>query len=318
MGTFEPGLPPLALGPLPVRWYDRAVVAEFEKVSVTAKLSAYYRQFSDIAFASEVAALIGAEDAYAKLVRDHRLDPDQLTSYAPMFEARYKSVSELIRKSGASQVLELACGYSTRGLDLTRSSALHYVETDLAGVISAKQPLLDELRRCHHIAPSPRHHVTVADALDVEQLGAAARELDRRQPLLVLCEGLMGYLTRAETERVATNVRSLLGDYDGGSWIVPDFTFVEQIQNLPPERVRLRTAVTGITQRQLDASAFEDHDDLVAFFGGIGFDAWVSSQIDETPSFSSLASLGLPVSLLDRLRPILRVWVMTPSGARGT
>ena len=269
-------------------------------------------QFSDIAFASEVAALIGAEDAYAQLARDYGLDRDQLAPYAPMFEARYKSVSELIRKSSASQILELACGYSMRGLDLTRSRTLRYVETDLPGVIATKQELLDEIRRRHQIAPSPRHHVTVADALDIEQLRGAARALDPRQPLLVLCEGLMGYLTRAETQRVATNIRALLGDHGGGSWIVPDFTFVSELRNLPPERLRLRAAVTGLTQRQLDASAFEDHDDLVSFFGGLGFDTRVSSQIDETPSFASLTSLGLPATLLDRLRPVLRVWVMTP------
>ena len=233
-----------------------------------------------------------------------------------MFEARYKSVSELIRKSGASQILELACGYSMRGLDLTRSGTLDYVETDLAGVIAIKRELLDEVRQRHHIAPSPRHHVTVADALDVEQLRCAVSGLDLRRPLLVLCEGLMGYLTRAETERVARNIRDLLGEHGGGSWIVPDFTFVAELRNLPPERIRLRAAVTGITQRQLDASAFEDHDDLVSFFRGIGFDTGVSSQIDETPSFASLATLGLPASLLDRLRPVLRVWIMTPGGAR--
>ncbi len=290
------------------------MVADLEKISITAKLSAYYRQFSDIAFASEVAAVIGAEDAYAKLARDHGLDRDQLTPYAPMFEARYKSVSELIRKSGASQILEVACGYSMRGLDLTRGGTVRYVETDLPGVFATKQELLAEIRERHHIAPSPQHHVTVADALDIEQLRGAARALDPRQPLLVLCEGLMGYLTRAETKRVATNIRALLEDHGGGSWIVPDFTFVTEIRNLPPERLRLRTAVTGITQRQLDASAFEDHDDLVSFFGGLGFDTRASSQIDETPSFASLASLGLPASLLDRLRPVLRVWVMTPGG----
>ncbi len=292
------------------------MVADPAKISITAKLSAYYRQFSDIAFASEVAALIGAEDAYAQLARDHGLDRDQLAPYAPMFEARYKSVGELIRKSGASQVLEVACGYSMRGLDLTRSGALRYVETDLPGVIATKQELLDEIRRRHHIAPSARHHVTAADALDLEQLRGAARALDPRQPLVVLCEGLMGYLTRVETTRVATNIRALLGDHGGGSWIVPDFTFVAELRNLPPERLRLRAAVTGITERQLDASAFEDHDDLVAFFRDIGFATRVASQIDETPSFASLASLGLPASLLDRLRPVLRIWVMTPGGAR--
>lgn len=291
------------------------MVAELENISVTAKLSAYFRRFSDIAFASEVAALIDADDAYAKLVQDHGLDRDQLTFYAPMFEARYKSVDALIRKSGATQILELACGYSMRGLDLTRGGTLRYVETDLSSVVATKQALLDEIRRRHHITPSPSHHVTVADALDLEQLRVAVRGLDPRQPLLVLCEGLMGYLTRAETERVATNVRVLLGEHEDGSWIVPDFTFAADIRNLPPERVRLRTAVTGLTQRQLDASAFTDRDELVSFFASLGFVTQVASQVDETPSFASLATLGLPASLLDRLRPILRVWVMTPAGA---
>jgi hypothetical protein len=101
-------------------------------------------------------------------------------------------------------------------------------------------------------------------------------------------------------------------EHGGGSWIVPDFTFVAELRNLPPERVRLRTAVTGITQRQLDASAFENRDDLASFFAGV--DTRMTSQIDETPSFASLGSHGLPASPLDRLRPILRVWVMTPGG----
>src|SRR5678815_5887372 len=101
--------------------------ADTSLISVTAKLSAYYRKFSDIAFAAEVAALIGADEAFAQIVSDHGLEPDKLTFYAPMFEARYKSITQLIRKSGATQVLELACGYSLRGLDLTRDPSLCYV-----------------------------------------------------------------------------------------------------------------------------------------------------------------------------------------------
>jgi hypothetical protein len=63
---------------------------------------------------------------------------------------------------------------------------------------------------------------------------------------------------------------------------------------------------------QLDASAFEDASELNAFLGGVGFDVAVKSQIDETPSFASIAALGLSPVLLDTLRPRLRVWVMTP------
>ncbi|MGE3546111.1 MAG: class I SAM-dependent methyltransferase [Kofleriaceae bacterium] len=280
---------------------------------MTAKLAAYYRKFSDIAFASEVATRIGADDAFEQIVRDHGLDRGSLTFYAPMFEARYKSITELIRSSGTTQVLELASGYSLRGLELVGTSSIRYVETDLPAVVATKLSLLDDVRRQHGIAPSSRHVVTAADALDLEQLRTAVGVLDASRPLLVMCEGLIGYLTRAETQRLAANVHRLLGDFAGGSWIVPDFSFKSEIRDLPPERIRLREAITGVTQRQLDASAFEDHDDLAAFLHRIGFEVRVRSQVDETPSFSSIAALGLPPAVLDRMRSSLRLWVITPS-----
>lgn len=286
--------------------------SDLSRISVTAKLAAYYRQFSDIAFAREVARRIGADDAFEQIVREHGLERDKLTFYAPMFEARYKSISQLIGKSGCAQVLELASGYSLRGLDLTQRGALRYVETDLPAVVATKLTLLDDVRRQHRIAPSPLHVVTAADALDFEALRTASAALDHALPLLVLCEGLIGYLTREETERLASNVRALLGAFGGGSWLCPDFSFRAEMGSLPPERVRLREAVTGVTQRQLDASAFEDEGDLEAFLARVGFEVQVRSQIDETPALSSISALGLSPTLAERLRPLLRVWLMTP------
>jgi hypothetical protein len=80
---------------------------------------------------------------------------------------------------------------------------------------------------------------------------------------------------------------------------------------LPPERIRLREAITGVTQRQLDASAFEDGDDLAAFLHRIGFDMQVSSQVDKTQSFSTIPALKLSPAVIERMRPVLRVWVMS-------
>lgn len=287
--------------------------ADASLISVTAKLAAYYRQFSDIPFATEVAKRIGADETFERILREHGLSRDELTFYAPMFEARYKSVTQLILASGASQVLELASGYSLRGLDLTRSHPLRYVETDLPEVVATKLGLLEDLRRHHGISPVPQHLVTAADALDLEQVRAAAAVLDRRRPLTVLCEGLILYLSKAETERLATNIHALLGEFAGGCWITPDFTFRAEARDLPPERVRLRGAITGVTQRQVDASAFEDERDLAAFLDRARFSVQVRSQVDETPSFSSIQALGLSPALIERLRPVLRVWVMTAS-----
>ncbi|HTQ06800.1 MAG TPA: class I SAM-dependent methyltransferase [Polyangiaceae bacterium] len=287
------------------------MTADPSHISMTAKLAAYYRQFTDIPFAAEAADRVGAADAFEALVRDHGLKREQLTFYAPMFEARYKSITELIRKSGATQVLELASGYSLRGLDLTRHAGIRYVETDLAAVVETKRALLDDLRVRHGIAASPHHVLTAADALDLDALRAAAAVLDPAQPVVVLCEGLILYLTQAETERLATNVHALLDDF-GGTWMTPDFVVKAESPELPPERARLREAITGITQRQLDASSFDDAAALAAFLRRVGFEAVVRRQVDETPAFSSLGRLGLSAELLERLRPALRVWVMSP------
>jgi O-methyltransferase involved in polyketide biosynthesis len=289
------------------------VPADLSRISVTAKVAAYYRQFSDIAFAREVARRIGADAAFEQIVQEHGLERDKLTFYAPMFEARYKSISQLIAQSGGSQVLELASGYSLRGLDLTQTSAIRYVETDLPDVVATKRTLLDDLRRQHAIPPSPRHVVTVADALDADALRASTDGLDRALPLTILSEGLIGYLAREETERLASNVRALLAAFAGGGWICPDFSFKSELAALPPERIRLREAITGVTQRQLDASAFENDGDLTAFMAGVGFDVRVRSQIDETPALSSISALGLSPEWPERMRPLLRVWVMTPT-----
>jgi O-methyltransferase involved in polyketide biosynthesis len=129
----------------------------------------------------------------------------------------------------------------------------------------------------------------------------------------VLCEGLLLYLTKDEMERLAINVRRLLAEFDGGCWMTPDFAFQAEGRDISPERARLREVIAGVTQRQVETAAFEDPDDLAAFLRRVGFDAVVRSQVDETPVFASLAALGLSPALLDRLRPVLRVWIMTPA-----
>lgn len=285
--------------------------ADSSLISVTAKVAAYYRQFTDIPFAEEASKLIGACAAFERILSEHGLESEKLTFYAPMFEARYKSITELIRKSGSSQVIEIASGYSLRGLDLTRCGDMRYVETDLPGVIRTKLSLLEAIRRHHAIPASTQHIVTAADALDFEEVRASAASLDPGRRLTVLCEGLIMYLSRAQTVVLARNIRRLLGGFAGGCWITPDFTFRAEAGNLPSARVRLREAITGVTQTQLDASAFEDGQDLVAFLGRLGFHVQVRSQVDETPSFSSLEALGLSPTVIESFRGVARVWVMT-------
>jgi O-methyltransferase involved in polyketide biosynthesis len=284
---------------------------DHSRISFTAKIVAYYRQFTDIPFAAETARRIGADAAFDELVRVHGLDPAMLRFYAIAFEARYKSLDRLLHAAGASQVLELASGFSLRGLDLSRRG-FRYVEVDLPGVVAEKRLLLGEVRGAHGLAATAEHVLLAGDALDAAHVRAAADALDPSRPVTVLCEGLVQYLTADERERLVANLRDVLARFPQSQWITPDFAFQGDTRGVPPERLRLREAVLAASGRQLDAAAFADEADLAAFLARHGLASTMRLQLDETPELSCVARLGLPLQMVEQLRPRLRVWTMVP------
>ena len=76
---------------------------DFAKISVTAKLAAYMRGFSDIPYAADIADLTRARATFDQLLRDHTLRPEDLTFYAPFFEARHKSIGAMIQRTRIGQ-----------------------------------------------------------------------------------------------------------------------------------------------------------------------------------------------------------------------
>ncbi len=56
---------------------------DYAKISLTAKLTAYMRQFTGVPFADDVAELVHAREAFDHLLRDEHLTADDLTWYAP-------------------------------------------------------------------------------------------------------------------------------------------------------------------------------------------------------------------------------------------
>ena len=94
-------------------------VSELEKpsegVQKTNLDTAYFRSFSDIPNSKALSELIGAE----KATEAERLEDgfENQKSIIPFFEARYKAIDALIRRSGITQVIEFAAGRTTRGIN---------------------------------------------------------------------------------------------------------------------------------------------------------------------------------------------------------
>jgi len=283
---------------------------DFAKISVTAKLAAHMRAFSDIPYAADIADLVRARAAFDQLLRHHTLRPEDLTFYAPYFEARHKSIGAMIARTRIGQVLELAAGLTPRGLQLTADPRYYVVETDLDEIIAEKRTLLAGLQRRHKLDVRNNHRLAAANALDLDQLLAATNYFKSSQRLLIVHEGLLQYLSSSETEHVARNIHHLLGRF-GGMWITPDFSLKSDSAHASDAQKLFRRIIAEATDRTLYNNAFDSIEHLREYFRGLGFQVEVFNQLYLAPDLTSPAKLRLDPAILDDLRPRLRLWSLT-------
>ena len=145
-----------------------------------------------------------------------------------------------------------------------------------------------------------------------EQLRQAVNSLRSDAPLAVVNEGLFPYLSTAELQAVAHNIRDLLLEFSG-FWITPDFSIRSEVTQVSDQQREFRRIVSAATERGMYNNTFESLDELEAFFSKVGFKAVVSNPLEDAPEPVSMGVLGLPSALLERLRSGLRLWVLTPA-----
>ena len=291
------------------------MTVQFDKISLTAKLAAYMRQFSDIPFAQEVAQHLRAQEAFDRLLRDHQMRPEDLLWYAPLFEVRYKSIAATIRKLAMRQVLELASGVALRGLTMTQEPSVTYVESDLQELTDAKVSLVAALCRQYALPIHGNLHLVAANALDYQQLQTAVKPFRHHQPIAVVHEGLLPYLSAREMATVARNIRDLLVEF-GGVWITPDFSLKEEARHASDQQRRFRALVAAATERNLYDNAFDNNEQLLTFFDSLELHPQVLNQVEETPNIVSLDALKLPHQILDQAKSRLRLWMLNLGSRR--
>jgi O-methyltransferase involved in polyketide biosynthesis len=283
---------------------------DYEKISVTAQLAAYMRQFSDIPFASDVAELLHSREVFEVLLQGQQMTSEDLLWYAPIFEVRYKSVTEAIRRSGSNQVLELASGLTLRELAFTQDPRYTYIESDLTGISVEKEAIIASLRQKYELADHANLHFPAVNALDRSQLQEAVKRLNRDQPLVVVNEGFFQYLSPDEMLAVVGNIRELLAEFKG-SWITPDFSIKDEVNQVSAQQRNFRRIVDAATEHKLYNNAFDSLEQLMAFLREMGLSAVVHNPVDETGEIVSLRRLHLPAAQLDSIKASLRLWVLS-------
>lgn len=125
-------------------------------------------------------------------------------------EARSKLIDRLLAETGASQVLEIAAGFSSRGLVFTAQPNTQYIELDLPDLAELKTQIVG------NIAHIPENlHILGGNALRSSDFDVASQYFSKDKPVAVVNEGLLRYLTFDEKAQVANNNRSLLEQFGG-------------------------------------------------------------------------------------------------------
>ena len=211
---------------------EKQIMENANKAFETAKLTSYWLYLAGIPEAVE----------YAKLINLDSMDPEAIPHSQDMcflnpiiHEIRYKSINYYIRQSGCKNVLDIACGYSPRGMQLAREG-YSYVGADLPVVAEELQPVaaklgLDNLK------------YVGADATNFDSLKSAIESLEG--PVAVVVEGLGMYLNKSEAAVVRGNIVRLLQEREGSVYITCDpgngYLFYEVINATRPPRLIMPT-----------------------------------------------------------------------------
>jgi O-methyltransferase involved in polyketide biosynthesis len=137
--------------------------------------------------------------------------------------ARHRAIDHLLERAietdGISQVIEVAAGLSPRGWRFTEryGDQLTYVEADLPGMAGRKHRALQKMGSL-----GPRHRVEEVDALRDSgpgSLAALAGGLDPDGGLVIITEGLLGYLDSASVDAIWRRFAAALGGFRAGRYI---------------------------------------------------------------------------------------------------
>lgn len=230
---------------------------DYEEVSSTAIVTSYPRIFTDIPYEKEIYEWL-SEHCNEEVTLNKLL--------APEIEARYKLTNKLLDNSNIKQVLELAAGYTSRGLIYSKKG-YNYVEMDLNNVCNNKKEIIKIIEK--EIPQTLK--VISGNALRESDYLKCEEYFEENKPVAVINEGLLRYLTFEEKRIVGENIYSFLKKHNG-IWITCDVTPKKFMQSQDKAIPNFNKKLDKIASRNTLTDRFEDEEHIKQFFGEIGFE----------------------------------------------
>ena len=254
--------------------------SDFESIIPTALHTIYPLIYTEIPYVKEIF------DELCKKGFPEELKNDKLVFE---IEARYKLIDDLLDKTNITQILELACGFTPRGLNYClKNLNIVYAELDLQKVISGKQEILN------NIVETPKNlHFIAGNALDKNDLQKCLKYFDLSKPIAIINQGLMRYLDFDEKRLLASNVHSIIKQ-NNGVWLTCDFTpaaFIKNQDNNLSDGNNYNKNLAKVTDRNNASWRFKNKDDAEQFVKPIGLKMEWHEFTESIPMLSSIKIL---------------------------
>jgi O-methyltransferase involved in polyketide biosynthesis len=178
-------------------------------------------------------------------------------------------LEEAISRGEIGQIVEIAAGFSGRGVRFAKRHAITYVEADLPHMAKAKREML-----AHAGLLSLRHRVVDVDVLAPHgPLSIAASIgpcLDPAKGTAVVTEGLLSYFPREAVDTLWSNVVSLLRAGAGGLYVAETYLTGEHDTMASSRAFR---KLLGVFVRGRTHLHFATSDEVKTALLASGFDA---------------------------------------------
>jgi hypothetical protein len=206
------------------------------------------------------------------------------------FEERYLSISQLLNNIKPLNILELSSGFSFRGLEMTeKKNNLHYIDTDLPGVVTVKKTIVDKIR--HSGNSMGTYELMPLNALDKEEFKNITQRFND-DAVTIVNEGLLMYLNRAEKQILCRHISETLRQH-GGSWITADIYFRHQMEETKQPGDSFDEFMD---KHSVWENMFIDEADAREFFESMGF----TIDLIHEPEFETLSAYPQFISLLTK------------------
>lgn len=283
----------------------QAPANSFDRISPTALMVAYARQFTDIPYSQELSQLADAQAVVEQLPEYQ----SRFVGGAVLFEGRYKAINQVMAQFKTTQIIELASGLLPRGMVVSQDPCMTFVESDLPAMISRKQQLVKQL-----IGERSNLHFVAIDATSQpNQFPLHTDYLNSQEPITILCEGLLMFLTFTQKQQVFANVREQL-QISGGAWITSDLVTKQGLgRRLQADSgvQRLAQTVNQMTGTSWMDNSFDSFDQVKQFAGEQGFAVEEYSMLNVLHQLTCLRPLGIEPGVAESLLADSSVYALT-------